>query len=105
MTIGFTDNSSKFKAAFEKAERESAKEIAKAAEKHAKENCPVDTGRLKASIKGVADGAMVQVGSALDYAAPVELGSRNRPPSHMIQSAAQHGGEYAAITQKNMTNA
>lgn len=45
------------------------------AEGHAKEKCPVDTGNLRNSITHVVDDTDVYIGTNVEYAAYVELGT------------------------------
>lgn len=49
-TVEFTNNMEAFAAAFEKQVRKGMNAIGLTAAKHAKKNCPVDTGRLRNSI-------------------------------------------------------
>lgn len=44
-------------------------------EREAKQICPVDKGKLRASIKAEADGEVVRVGPHTEYAAAVEFGT------------------------------
>ena len=50
------------------------------AESHAKEYCPVDTGRLRNSLKHEPEGnRSVAIGTETDYSVYVELGHHQRP--------------------------
>jgi len=60
-------------------------------ERDAKKLCPVDTGRLRASITHEIDGLTGYVGSNVEYARAVELGSEdpafNRAPQPYLRPA------------------
>ena len=62
----------------------------------ATELCPVDTGRLRASIHHVlgvdAEGVYADVGSNVEYAAYVELGTRNMDPQPFLRPALDDVG-------------
>lgn len=75
--------------------------IGEAAEKHAKENTPVDTGRLKNSISHQEDSEATYVGTNVEYAPYIEFGtSRGIKAHHMIQDAAEkHSDEYKRIAK------
>jgi len=59
----------------------------KVVEQKAKENCPVDTGKLRNSIKSELDKAdlTVSVGSDLEYAKFVEYGTRYQPAQSFLR--------------------
>jgi len=52
-----------------------------------REECPVDTGRLRDSLRVEMDGEGAYVGSDLDYAIHVEEGSRRTPPNAFMRRA------------------
>lgn len=82
--------------------------IGETAEKYAKEIVPVDTGRLRNSITYLVDkeSAEVYVGSNVEYAAPVELGtSRMRPRPYLSPAATQHNAEYRDLIKDSLENA
>lgn len=53
----------------------------------AKQDCPVDTGRLQGSINYQVEGDEGIVGSNVEYAPYVEAGARGRPGKHFLQNA------------------
>lgn len=55
--VDFIDNSQKILTAFQKQVKQALLAIGSTAERHAKENCPVDTGRLRNSITWAVEGA------------------------------------------------
>jgi len=73
-------------------------------EAEAKRRCPVDTGTLRNSIRAeVREGGTeieATVGSALQYAAPVELGALGRPPKPYLAPAliARKGALKQSVT-------
>lgn len=69
------------------------------AESYAKQLCPVDTGRLRNSITHAADGDYAEiVGTNVEYAPYVELGTRKTRAKPFIKPAAEnHVEEYKSI--------
>ena len=72
------------------------------AESYAKDICPVDTGRLRNSITHSQEGADTEViGTNVEYASFVELGTRRMKERPFLRPAAEgHGDEYKSIMQK-----
>lgn len=77
------------------------------AEGYAKLECPVDTGRLRNSIShGQADENTMAVGTNVEYAAYVELGtSRMAPRPYLAPAIEEHIDEYEAILRAEMQDA
>lgn len=78
-------------------------EIGLAAEGYAKTACPVDTGRLRNSITHVAlpDEKAVYIGSNVEYAPDVELGtSRQKAQPFLRPAASEHGEQYRQVLKK-----
>lgn len=70
------------------------------AEKHAKEICPVDTGRLRNSISHARDDTAAYIGTNVEYAAAVELGtSRQKAQPYLRPAAADYSDEYKQIVK------
>ena len=70
------------------------------AEGYAKRKCPVDTGRLRNSITHTVDGAALEVyiGTNVEYAPHVELGTRHQDAQPFLRPAAQdHGSQYRRV--------
>ena len=79
--------------------------IGLSAERYAKAECPVDTGRLRNSITNVVDavGKAVYIGTNVEYGPYVELGTSRRKPHPFLKPAAtQHVDEYRAIIERCM---
>jgi len=80
-------------------------EIGLAAERFAKRETPVDTGRLRNSITHVisTDEQAVYVGTNVPYGRFVELGVKGRAGVHMLQNAASnHQDYYRGIVKKHL---
>lgn len=78
------------------------------AEGNAKNACPVDTGRLRNSITNAIDMEenAVYIGTNVEYAPYVELGTmRQDPHPYLKPAAADHGDEYRAILKSCMESA
>lgn len=70
------------------------------AEAYAKLNCPVDTGRLRNSITHVVDDKAVYIGTNVEYAGYVELGTRHQKAQPYLKPAAtDHREEYKRIIE------
>lgn len=107
MNVKITDNSKEVLSAFEKQLGLALSAIGHDAEGYAKEDCPVDTGRLRNSItNSVADSEKaVYIGTNVEYAVYVELNDKanHSPPeygggkAHFLRDAcATHTNEYEA---------
>ena len=74
------------------------------AERYAKELCPVDTGRLRNSIahEQINDHTE-QIGTNVDYAPFVELGTRRQKAQPYLRPAVEnHRAEYEAIIRAEL---
>lgn len=79
--------------------------IGSTAEGYAKDNCPVDTGRLRNSIAYAVDGNEVQIGTNVEYAAIQEFHDMKHKTgqAHFLRDAATtHGDEYQQIMQASL---
>ena len=106
MSIETKDNTKEVLSALDKAIERGLEAIGLTAEGRAKKETPVDTGRLRNSIgHEVADKA-AYIGTNVEYAPYVELGSRGRDGKHMLQRAAtEHAAEYKRLMEESMKNA
>ena len=77
------------------------------AESYAKRLCPVDTGNLRNSITHQQyDENTEVIGTNVEYAPYVELGTHKMAPRPYLRPAAEgHSAEYANIIKKVMQNA
>ena len=70
------------------------------AENYAQKKCPVDTGNLRGSITHEVDAAdnTVYIGTNVEYAPYVELGtSRQKPQPFLKPAASEHGAQYRQV--------
>ena len=82
-------------------------EIGLAAEGYAKRACPVDTGNLRNSITHAVEGSedAVYVGTDVEYAPYVEMGTRRTAAQPFLRPAAtEHGSTYRGILKRNLEN-
>ena len=98
----FTDNSQIVEREKDAAIERALEIIGQRAERYAKKDCPVDTGRLRNSIIHQREGKETEIiGTNVEYAPYVEYGtSRNRHPQPFIRPAAlNHSDEYKQIAE------
>ena len=106
MSYTYKDNTGEVLSALEKAKKRGLEAIGLVAEGHAKKITPVDTGRLRNSISHATDDEAAYIGTNVEYAPYVELGSPTNVPHHMLQRAAtEHTPEYKEILEQAMKNA
>ena len=98
--IKFTSNVNDILSALEKGKRNALTAIGATAETYAKQETPVDTGRLRNSISHTVDGESAYIGSNVEYAPYVELGTSRAKAHHMLQKAAtEHSAEYKRLAE------
>lgn len=102
--IRISDNSKLFAEASQEALKIAAEAIGLEVEKNAKQLAPFDTGRLRNSITHTVvskpNGAAAVVGSAVEYAPFVELGTRKSKAQPFLRPAVEnHADEYRAIAE------
>ena len=98
--IKFTSNVNDILSALEKGKRNALTAIGATAETYAKKATPVDTGRLRNSISHSVDGEAAYIGSNVEYAPYVELGTSRAKAHHMLQKAAtEHSAEYKRLAE------
>ena len=106
MSYTYKDNTDEVLSALEKAKKRGLEAIGLVAEGHAKKITPVDTGRLRNSISHTADNDAAYIGTNVEYAPYVELGSPTIKAHHMLQKAAtEHTDEYKRLMEDSMKNA
>ena len=106
MSYTYKDNTDVVLSKMEKAIERGLEAIGLTAEGHAKKETPVDTGRLRNSISHATDKEAAYIGTNVEYAPYVELGSRGRDGKHMLQRAAtEHTAEYKRLLEDSMKNA
>mgnify|MGYP004636098639 FL=1 len=80
-------------------------EVGLVAEGYAKRACPVDTGRLRNSITHIVDEGTRHaiIGTNVEYAPYVELGTRHQKPQPFLKPAANdHYSTYEGIFRKHL---
>ena len=93
-----TSNAEQVKSELKSEKDIALEQIGLIAERYAKELCPVDTGRLRNSISHARDGDEVVIGTNVEYAPYVELGTRRMSPRPFLKPAAEnHASEYSNI--------
>ena len=107
MEVKIVDNSDLFKRAKDDAIERALEDIGQTAERHAKEQCPVDTGRLKNSISHayVTSERAAYVGTNVEYAKYVETKKMKHKSgkAHFLRDAAStHGDEYKSIVEAQL---
>lgn len=73
------------------------------AEGYAQKKCPVDTGNLRGSITHEVDAGdnAVYIGTNVEYAPYVELGtSRQKAQPFLRPAASEHGAQYRQVLKK-----
>lgn len=105
MSITIKDNTEKVLSAFDAAVLRGLTAVGMTAEAHAKKEAPVDTGRLRNSIANAvdADEKAVYIGTNVEYAPYVELGTSRMAARPFLRPAAtEHGEEYKWIMEAAM---
>lgn len=75
------------------------------AERYAKALCPVDTGRLRNSISHAVEGDSAYIGTNVEYAPYVEMGTvRTRAQPYLKPAAQDHADEYKQILLEYLQN-
>ena len=101
VSISIDDHSPEFLQALEQQGLIALEECGLVAEGYAKRLCPVDTGRLRNSITHARKGMAEYIGTNVEYAAYVEMGtSRTRAQPYIKPSVADHVDEYVYIIKR-----
>ena len=102
MEVVIKDNSGEFLKALPEQIEAALTAIGLTAETYAKKDCPVDTGRLRNSITNAValNEQAVYIGTNVEYAAYVELGtSRMKPRPYLKPAATEHSDEYKKLAE------
>lgn len=97
------DNTEEASQGIQRAIDRALEEIGLAAEGYAKRACPVDTGNLRNSITHAVESAdnAVYIGTNVEYAPYVELGtSRQKAQPFLRPAASEHGAQYRQVLKK-----
>ena len=108
--IKFTSNVNDILRRMEKGKRNALTAIGLTAETHTKENITadklVDTGRLRNSISHAVDGEAAYIGTNVEYAPYLELGTKKIAAHHYLKRAAtEHKDEYKNLTVEAIKSA
>ena len=100
--IKFTSNVNDILSALENGKRNALTAIGATAETHTKENITadklVDTGRLRNSISYAVDGESAYIGTNVEYAPYLELGTKKITAHHYLKRAVtEHQDEYKEL--------
>lgn len=104
-SVQFTDKSAEVLAAMKQQVLLGLEMMGQEAEGYAKDDCPVDTGRLRNSIAHAVDGGenIVYIGTNVEYAPYVEYGEHayhKTGGAHFLRNAAaNHGDHYKALME------
>lgn len=102
-TVDIVDNTGQTAEAMHAAIGRALEIIGGQAETYAKLLCPVDTGRLRNSITHTADDKFAYIGTNVEYAPYVELGTRFQQAQPYLRPAAQeHQDEYKRIIESEL---
>lgn len=105
-SVKLNDNSAQIKGMMEQAVERALEAIGLQAEGYAKRLCPVDTGNLRNSISHTTDKDSAYIGTNVEYAPYVELGtSRMKARPYLKPAATEHSDEYKAIMERYAKNA
>lgn len=102
------DNRKTVESGIQSAVLRALEEIGLLAEGYAKKLCPVDTGRLRNSITHAVSSSenAVYVGSNVEYAPHVELGTRKQKAQPYLRPAAEnHASQYRRVLKSNLESA
>ena len=106
MSYTYKDNTDEVLSSLGMAKKRGLESIGLTAEGYAKKGTPVDTGRLRNSISHATDDEAAYIGTNVEYAPYVELGSPTIKAHHMLQKAAtEHTDEYKRLMEDSMKNA
>lgn len=97
------DNVDLAKAEIRAAYARALERIGMQAEGYAQDLCPVDTGNLRNSITHTTDGTAAYIGTNVEYAPYVELGTRRAAAQPFLKPAGtDHRGTYANIVKDEL---
>ena len=102
-SVKITDNSGEFIDAKDQAAARALEAIGLLAEGYAKALSPVDTGRLRSSISHDTDDDTAYIGTNVEYAAYVELGTQKTKAQPYLRPAVEdHGTQYRQLAEQHL---
>ena len=100
------DNVDEYLKAVDAAKQRGLEKVGLTAERYAKTLCPVDTGRLRNSISHAVEGDSAYIGTNVEYAPYVEMGTvRTRAQPYLKPAAQDHADEYKKLLLDELHNA
>ena len=108
--IKFTSNVNDILRQLEKGKRNALTAIGASAETHTKDNITaddlIDTGRLRNSISHTVDGESAYIGTNVEYAPYLELGTKKITAHHYLKRAVtEHQDEYKKLAVEAIQSA
>ena len=104
-TVNLTDNSEEIKDQMSKAIEIALEKCGLIAEGYAKKLCPVDTGNLRNSISHAVSDNVAYIGTNVEYAAYVEMGTtRTRAQPYLKPAVMNNLSEYKQIIDSALKN-
>ena len=101
-----SDNTEQVMAAYRNALARALMIIGGTATDYAKNLAPVDTGRLRSSLRHEEDERSTTIGTDVEYAPYQELGTRNMRAQPFLRPAVEeHMQEYRTILEEELRNA
>ena len=105
MQFKFIDHSDEILKKLTEAERRALEKVGMFVESEAQVNCPVDTGRLIKSITHEVEGRYAVIGSNVEYAPHVELGtSRSRAQPYLRPAVEENRDTIKKIITDELEN-
>jgi len=99
------DNSKDILMKFASAKVRALEKIGLTGEGYAKKGCPVDTGNLRNSITHETDDNAAYIGTNVEYAPHVELGTiKQKAQPFLVPAATDHQNTYNAIVKSELKN-
>lgn len=103
--VFITDKSDAVKKEIDDAIERALEKVGLTAEAYAVLNAPVDTGRLRSSITHATDETSAYIGTNVEYAKYVELGtSKQKPQPYLRPAVNDHMLEYKQIFEKEISS-
>lgn len=103
ISVKVEDHSEEVREALIQAKERALEAIGLAAEGYAKGKAPKDTGRLQNSISHAVSGDSAYIGTNVEYAPYVEMGTVKMDPRPYIKPAViEHVNEYKALVEQYM---
>lgn len=101
--VYITDNSPEFRREMSSRISAALEKCGLVAEGYAKRLCPVDTGNLRNSITHTQSGNTEYIGTNVEYAPYVEMGTtRTRAQPYLMPAVVNHADQYKRIVKESL---